>query len=128
MTTAQFSLTAIDCPSPLALATFYAQLTGLAIEPLGDFPEADVTWIELLNDGQPTLAFQKIENYVAPTWPEGAIPQQMHCDFLVDNLDIGEVHALSLGATKAAFQPGTTFRVYLDPIGHPFCLVQRSSD
>jgi hypothetical protein len=29
---------------------------------------------------------------------------------------------LALGATKAQHQPGTTFRVFLDPAGHPFCL------
>ena len=29
---------------------------------------------------------------------------------------------LRLGATKHDHQPGTTFRVFLDPAGHPFCL------
>jgi hypothetical protein len=29
---------------------------------------------------------------------------------------------LARGATKADVQPGTTFRVFLDPAGHPFCL------
>ena len=57
------------------------------------------------------------------TWPEGPVPQQLHLDFGVVDLDAGEAHALSLGATKAGFQPGTTFRVFLDPVGHPFCLV-----
>jgi hypothetical protein len=33
---------------------------------------------------------------------------------------------LALGAKKAEFQPGTTFRVFLDPAGHPFCLVLAS--
>ena len=33
-----------------------------------------------------------------------------------------ERYALGLGATKADHQPGTTFRVFLDPAGHPFCL------
>jgi hypothetical protein len=28
-----------------------------------------------------------------------------------------------VGARKHEYQPGTTFRVYLDPVGHPFCLV-----
>ena len=51
------------------------------------------------------------------------MPQQLHLDFYVADLDAGEEHALSLGATKAEFQPGTSFRVYLDPVGHPFCLV-----
>jgi hypothetical protein len=30
---------------------------------------------------------------------------------------------LALGARKVDVQPGTTFRVYLDPAGHPLCLV-----
>jgi hypothetical protein len=116
-------LTALDCPDPLALADFYSQLTGLDVEPLGDFPPEDVDWIELLNGDAPTLAFQKIDNYVAPIWPVGPVPQQLHLDFLVDDLDVAERHALSIGALKHEVQPGTTFRVYLDPVGHPFCFV-----
>jgi hypothetical protein len=116
-------LVAIDCPDPLALAHFYSRLTGLDVEPLGDFPVQDVGWIELLHEGHPTIAFQKIDNYVAPTWPDGPLPQQLHLDFLVDDLDEGERRALSLGASKSGFQPGEGFRVYLDPVGHPFCLV-----
>ena len=27
-----------------------------------------------------------------------------------------------LGARRAKVQPGTTFRVFLDPAGHSFCL------
>ena len=29
---------------------------------------------------------------------------------------------VDLGATKYPDQPGTSFRVFLDPAGHPFCL------
>ena len=46
----------------------------------------------------------------------------MHLDVIVDDLDAGEAAVLELGATKADHQPGTTFRVFLDPAGHPFCL------
>ena len=123
MTNPIFRLVALDCPEPLALAEFYSLLSGLVVEPLGDFPPADVTWIELLNDGQATIAFQKVDSFVAPQWPKGPIPQQLHLDFDVADLDAGEAFVLSLGATKTEFQPGTTFRVYLDPVGHPFCLV-----
>jgi hypothetical protein len=28
-----------------------------------------------------------------------------------------------MGARKHDVQPGTDFRVYLDPVDHPFCLV-----
>ncbi|MDE3044527.1 MAG: hypothetical protein KGJ10_06845 [Acidobacteriota bacterium] len=122
----RFSLVALDCPDPIALATFYSALSGLEVEPLQGFPEDQVTWLELLHEGRPTIAFQKVANYVAPTWPEGAVPQQLHLDFDVDDLDAGEAFVLSIGATKATVQPGTSFRVYFDPVGHPFCLVRRS--
>jgi predicted enzyme related to lactoylglutathione lyase len=122
----KFQLVALDCPDPLALADFYSRLTGLQVEPLGDFAPQDVTWIELVNGEGPTIAFQKIDGFVAPTWPEGDHPQQLHIDFTVPDLDAGEQHVLEVGGVKADFQPGDTFRVYLDPVGHPFCLVLRS--
>ena len=46
----------------------------------------------------------------------------MHIDVVVEDLDIAESEVLKLGATRADHQPGTTFRVFLDPAGHPFCL------
>ncbi len=119
----RWQLVALDCPDPVALAGFYSQLTGLDVEPLGDLKPEDVDWIELDNGMHPTIAFQKISNYVPPTWPTGATPQQLHLDFLVPDLDEGEAHALAIGASKHEHQPGTTFRVFLDPVGHPFCLV-----
>lgn len=42
----------------------------------------------------------------------------------VDDLDAGARAVLELGATKHPVQPGQTFRVFLDPAGHPFCLCQ----
>lgn len=119
----RWTLVALDCPDPIALAHFYARITGLEVEPLGEWRPEDVSWIELLNDGQPTIAFQKIADYVAPTWPGGEHPQQLHLDFRVDDLEATEALVLAAGATKAAVQPSESFRVYLDPVGHPFCLV-----
>jgi predicted enzyme related to lactoylglutathione lyase len=116
-------VTALDCPDPLALANFYAELTGLEVEPLNGFAPEDVTWIEVQDNGRSILGFQKIPDFVAPTWPEGPVPQQLHLDFAVADLDEGEAHALAVGATKTEFQPGDSFRVFLDPVGHPFCLV-----
>jgi hypothetical protein len=46
----------------------------------------------------------------------------MHLDVMVADLDTAETAVLELGATKHEHQPGTTFRVFLDPAGHPFCL------
>ena len=61
-------------------------------------------------------------DYRAPQWPGQEHPQQEHLDLWVDDLDAAEVQVLALGATKHAVQPGQSFRVYLDPAGHPFCL------
>lgn len=123
MPIAKFSVTAIDCPDPIALAEFYSKLSGFEMEPLGDFDPEKVTWYSLMRKGEPVLSFQRIANFVSPTWPEGPVPQQMHLDFDVKDLDVAEAKVLALGATKAEFQSATNFRVYLDPVGHPFCLV-----
>ncbi|HUX65794.1 MAG TPA: VOC family protein [archaeon] len=123
MAIAKYSLTVIDCPNPVALANFYSQLTGFEMEPLGEIDPKDVKWFDLLRNGKAVIGFQRVENYVAPTWPEGPVPQQIHLDFDVANLDEAEIHVLALGAQRAQFQSSDKFRVYLDPVGHPFCLV-----
>ena len=115
---ARFSLVALDCPDPRALAEFYAAITGW--QPDRD----DGDWVQLGNDdGGATLAFQRAPRHRPPVWPSDDHPQQAHLDFDVSDLDVGEEQVLALGAHKADVQPGTTFRVYLDPAGHPFCLV-----
>jgi Glyoxalase-like domain len=68
------------------------------------------------------ISFQPVEDYQPPQWPGQAPPQQMHLDVIVDDLDSAEAAVIELGAVKHDFQPGTTFRVFLDPAGHPFCL------
>ncbi len=119
-------LVALDCPDPYALATFYSALTGVAIESWPGYAPEDMPGIDLVHDTLPALSFQRVEGYVAPTWPEDTLPKQIHLDFEVDDLDEGERHALSVGARKTQYQPGTTFRVFLDPVGHPFCLILTS--
>jgi predicted enzyme related to lactoylglutathione lyase len=115
---ARLSLTALDCRDPAGLAAFYSALTGWEV---ADSDEDD--WVELRSDGGPTLAFQRADGHVPPVWPSDDRPQQVHLDFDVADLDVGEQQVLALGARKAAFQPGETFRVFIDPAGHPFCLV-----
>ena len=114
---ARFRLVALDCRDPQALAAFYSALTGWPVEYDSD------GWVLLASDAGATIAFQLAPNHQPPVWPSDDYPQQAHLDFDVPDLDIGEEQVLALGATKAEFQPGETFRVYLDPAGHPFCLV-----
>jgi len=123
----ELRLFALDCPDPMALATFYGALTNTPVESWPGYDPATMPGIDLVGDSGPKLSFQRVANYVAPTWPDGPTPQQCHLDFLVDDLDEAEAFAISLGATTASPQPGTSFRVMLDPVGHPFCLCQRQS-
>lgn len=115
----RFSLVALDCPDPHGLAAFYSSITGWEVDPDDD----DGEWVQLRADGGATIAFQLATDHQPPMWPSTEHPQQLHVDFDVADLDVGEEQVLALGATKAEFQPGTTFRVFLDPAGHPFCLV-----
>lgn len=107
----------IDCPDPAVLAHFYAELLGWSVE-----VDDDGSWAEARSDDGQVLSFQQVEGYRPPDWPGQAVPQQMHLDVMVEDLDAAEAATLELGATKHPEQPGTTFRVYLDPAGHPFCL------
>ncbi|WP_153396613.1 VOC family protein [Ornithinicoccus halotolerans] len=117
---ARFSLAALDCPDTEALARFYAEITGWEVS-----PHDDDSWVELAREDGATLAFQKVPDHTAPTWPEGERPQQLHLDFDVPDLDEGERQVLEIGARKADHQPyPDSFRVFLDPAGHPFCLVK----
>ncbi len=129
MSIAKYAYTAIDCPNPIALADFYSKITGWPVEPLGDFPPADVTWLELLDDkGFTKMGFQKVDNYKAPTWPENDVPQQVHMDFHALDLDETEAKLLAIGARKPEHQVHPDrFRVYLDLIGHPFCIVKKEN-
>ncbi|WP_406346010.1 VOC family protein [Streptomyces sp. NBC_00648] len=117
----QMKLTAItlDCPDPLALAAFYQEATGL--EP---HPKSDAEFAGLNSADGLFIGFQRVDDYQAPGWPDQTVPQQMHIDFEVDDLDEAEARLLELGAGKPEHQPGgERWRVFTDPAGHPFCLV-----
>jgi catechol 2,3-dioxygenase-like lactoylglutathione lyase family enzyme len=114
---ARFSLVALDCRDPQALAAFYSAVSGWPVDDDGG------DWVQLRSNAGATIAFQLAPNHQPPVWPSDDHPQQAHLDFDVPDLDVGEEQVLALGARKAGFQPGETFRVFLDPAGHPFCLV-----
>jgi predicted enzyme related to lactoylglutathione lyase len=115
MAIARFPSVVLDCPDPAALAAFYGTMLDWKSEVSAD-------WAEIRADYGQCICFQQVENYKPPKWPTQEVPQQFHIDVMVDDLDTAEAAVLELGATKHEYQPGKTFRVYLDPAGHPFCL------
>ncbi len=124
MTAQQAPLTAgvvLDCPDPRALAEFYVALLGWPDPPVVSY---EGHWVELRNPaGGLTLEFQRAAEYRRPTWPDPAVPQQFHLDVKVPDLDVAQERALALGATILDVSPDhASFRVYADPVGHPFCL------
>ena len=114
----------LDCPDPDRLARFYQDLLGYVVD------HADDGWVSVTDPDNRTqrLSFQRIDNYQAPTWPEGRRPQQLHLDLFVDDLAAAHDHAVGAGASPLAgvvLHEDETFQVYADPAGHPFCLIER---
>ncbi|WP_404350500.1 VOC family protein [Phycicoccus jejuensis] len=70
------------------------------------------------------LGFGLVEGYEAPGWPNEHGSKQFHLDLAVDDLDAAAQEVVGLGGTLPDEQPGETWRVVLDPSGHPFCLTR----
>ncbi|KMS84305.1 MULTISPECIES: VOC family protein [Streptomyces] len=116
MALAKLGVVVLDCPDPRALAGFYADV-------LGGTPEGDEEWVDLKVPGGTALAFQRAAGFVPPEWPAADRSQQFHLDLVVEDLDAAEKGVLELGAKPLDAQDRErTFRVYADPVGHPFCL------
>lgn len=117
----RFDLVVLDAPDIQAVADFYARILGWQIVETSD------DWITVRDASAPGstgIAIQLAPDFVPPTWPDDGIPQQIHFDLDVPDLDAAERDVLAAGARATGLPdgPGHTFRVYLDPAGHPFCL------
>src|SRR6478735_8576100 len=77
-------LVVLDCPDPMALGRFYAEILGWALE-----AGSDAEWVTLEppggrgSSGLISLAFQQVTDYQPPTWPTGPRPQHFHLDLNV---------------------------------------------
>jgi hypothetical protein len=100
------------------LARFYAELLGWEVI-REDWPVVAVDEVTL-----PRLAFGEgpTPSYRAPRWPDPAFPQQLHLDLPCADMDVGEAHAIDVGAVK--LREEKKFRVFADPFGHPFCIYE----
>ncbi|MBO0892032.1 MAG: VOC family protein, partial [Acidothermales bacterium] len=92
MAIARFPSIVLDCPDPAGLATFYGALLDWKVE-------TSPGWADVRADYGQCLSFQQVEDYAPPRWPTQQMPQQMHLDVSVDDLDAAEAAVLDLGAT-----------------------------
>jgi catechol 2,3-dioxygenase-like lactoylglutathione lyase family enzyme len=124
----------IDTPDPATLADFYRQLLGFEWHPKVGPPPPDDDWVVIVEPGTGRrIAFQQVPELARSTWPEGAVPAQIHFDLRVgteDELQRQHERALGLGATVLFEQVENPdeelIRVYADPVGHPFCIFVRA--
>ena len=111
----------LDAPDAQQLGRFYQRLMGWPA--IMDEPG----WYKIAPVGTRNgVSFQTEPLFVRPVWPTATSHQQMqvHLDLLVDDLAAACEHAEAVGAQLADFQPQDDVRVYLDPVGHPFCLFE----
>ncbi|WP_164842404.1 VOC family protein [Actinoplanes solisilvae] len=105
----------VDCPEPAASARFWSAVLGDPITYRSD------DFVVVSASGEASgLAFQRAADVVASTWPDPAVPQQMHLDVMVDDQEAASAEVLALGARRLDGE-----HVYADPAGHPFCLIRR---
>lgn len=110
--------TVFDCPDPRALADFYAEILGMKVL------EHEPDWVVIgRRQHMRELAFQRVDPYRRPRWPDGEHPQQLHLDIAVEDFEPAIEAVLALGAVRRPGAPETGYRVFEDPAGHPFCLV-----
>jgi hypothetical protein len=111
----------LDCPEPLDLARFYQSFVG------GEIIQGGNSDFAALSTDGVRMDFQRVANPAAG-WPDEDAPRRAHLDFYVDDLDQAGAYVGEQGAVLAGHQPGENrFRVWFDPAGHPFCLVDAAT-
>jgi catechol 2,3-dioxygenase-like lactoylglutathione lyase family enzyme len=125
----------LDATNARAVAEFYRELLGFVYRP-GDEPPPPgqpdpqgQDWLVLRDrTGEARLAVQSVTDLPASTWPDSAVPQQLHLDLTVVDVDVLELQrdrALALGANvllDRSGDPDEPLYVFGDPAGHPFCI------
>jgi len=107
------------------------------VTPVADFWKAALGYTQLAGDGEnyamlgngagPAIGFGKVEGYQPPGWPNEHGSKQFHLDLAADDVEAETERLVGLGATPAEPQPGETWRVLLDPAGHPFCVTNAAN-
>jgi hypothetical protein len=125
----------LDATDARAVAEFWRQLLGYEYRagdeppPAGEPDPRGQDWLVLRDrHGAARLAVQRVDELTTTTWPDPAVPQQLHLDLTVADLTALQAQrdrALGLGgrvlADRSADEAEPLY-VFADPAGHPFCI------
>lgn len=114
-TVPELKMVTLDCAEPRALARFWSELLGWEVVHLQDE-------YAMLAGPSSALGFGQVLDYAPPPWPNSNGSKQYHFDLGCHDIAAVEARCVELGGTVPEDQPGETWRVVLDPAGHPFCL------
>ncbi len=125
----------LDATNARAVAEFYRALLGFGYRtgdeapPPGEPDPRGDDWLVLRDrTGDARIAVQHVAALQAATWPDPAVPQQLHLDLTVPNVEElarQRDRAMSLGAAMLqdrSGDPEEPLYVFADPAGHPFCI------
>jgi len=116
MAVATLKMFTLDSSDAARDAVFWSALLGWEVAHKQD------EYAMLTGPGGVAIGLGTVPDYEAPGWPNAHGSKQFHFDLAVDDLDAGVAQCVELGATFPDEQPAETWRVLLDPSGHPFCL------
>ncbi|GAB3921340.1 glyoxalase [Microlunatus endophyticus] len=119
----KYRQTVLDASDIDAEAAFWAGLLDGTISPGSD------RWRNVWIDSNWQLAIQLAEDHLPPTWPDKAVPQQIHFDLYVEGAAaVGPVAAkiIELGGRVARPAPDRStprgIDVFASPAGHLVCI------
>jgi hypothetical protein len=125
----------VDATDARRVAEFYRALLGYRYRPGDERPPPGQPdprgedWLVLRDGtGDARLAVQRVTALPESTWPDPRVPQQLHLDLTVGDVDelvVQRDRALSLGAKvllDRSSDPDEPLYVFADPAGHPFCI------
>ncbi|MGQ4431797.1 MULTISPECIES: VOC family protein [unclassified Streptomyces] len=113
------SFLVLDAVDPEKLAVFYTELLD------GEQTDISLDQVEIRGADGTRLAFRRDLSATPPLWPRSESNQQVHLDFLVEDLDEAERRIVGLGGRPVETKdlPGPhEERIYADPAGHTFTL------
>jgi len=116
MTVAALKMITLDSSDARRDAQFWSAVLGW------DVAHEQDEYAMLTGPGGVALGLGTLADHEPPGWPNAHGSKQFHFDLAVDDLDAAAQSCIDLGATLPDEQPGETWRVLLDPSGHPFCL------